>query len=108
MLHPRDLSEQERERLLSKRQRDRLSWGYDAPHEDEPVTLGELCYLERLAQGMRLKELARLLGVTHVTLIKRERNKGRVWQLELFWEQYGRATARDYWARVHRDNEVAI
>jgi hypothetical protein len=110
MLYPRDLSDEERRALAAKRARDRQSWGQeDAPKDHSPVLLGELCYLERIARGIRLKDLARRLGVSHVTLIKRERNKGRVEQLALFWERDSqRATAKDYWHRVHRDYEMAI
>lgn len=54
------------------------------------ITLGEQCYLARYRSGINLKDLAELTGVSHVSLIKRERNRGEVEALAEFW------TARDW------------
>jgi len=93
------LTYEDRLRLGHKRKRDRDSWGKGTRPLNAPVTLGELCWLERVAQARTLKDTARDVGVSHVTLIKRERGAGDVSELARYWERQG--TVAPYWEEVH-------
>lgn len=79
------LTKEDKARLLRKRQRDFKSWGKDDRTKEQSVSLGERCYLARLSAGYGLKEFAKMVGISHVALIKRERNRGEVEELAKYW-----------------------
>jgi hypothetical protein len=47
--------------------------------------LGERCYLARRWAGVALKDAAVDMGISHVALIKRERNTGLVQETAEYW-----------------------
>lgn len=79
------LSRADQEDLARKRVRDAEIWGQEDRRESAEVLLGERCYLARRAAGIDLKAAAVLMGISHVALIKRERNNGRVHETAEHW-----------------------
>lgn len=76
--------------LERKRRRDFGNWGTGpSPGLDDPPSVGESCCLIRRRCGIALKEACVLMCVSHVTLIKRERNRGDVPALVSYWMGLG-------------------
>ena len=81
-----ELETDERALLETKRARDVESWGRKEDRTGaRDVDLGEQCYLMRRRKGMTVHEVADACHVSHVSIIKRERNRGEVNQLALYW-----------------------
>lgn len=70
--------------LKQKRKRDMVR---DKVHRigNTDINLGEQCFVQRINSGKTIREVAKELGVSHVTIIKRERNKGHVDRLARYW-----------------------
>lgn len=88
MLSVEELTETQAEQLAKKRQRDANSWGKHTHRVNcKNVLKGEWCYLRRRQEGWTVRELAEVLGVSHVTIIKWERSEGDVERLFDFWQE---------------------
>ena len=79
-----DLKTEAQLALKAKRRRDAAR---DKVHRigNTDINLGEQCFIKRRTAGKTIHEVARALGVSHVTIIKRERNKGQVERLARYW-----------------------
>jgi hypothetical protein len=62
---------------------------YRIPPSPVATTIGDLCALARRRSGLELRGVARIMGVSHVTVLKREENsdprlavawRGRGWR----------------------------
>lgn len=84
-----DLDPDDQMKVLLKRKRDEINWGEPDLSEKKEVSVGELCFLARKRMGWGVREASEKIGISHVTLIKRERSRGEVEALKEFWEAHG-------------------
>jgi hypothetical protein len=82
----KDCTKRQRKIVMDKRLKDAIlhDINFDSLDNQE-ISLAERCYLVRTLKGVTLKAAALDMGISHVSLIKRERGAGDVRELAEYW-----------------------
>jgi len=75
--------------LEAKRERDHCIRGWPEWNMGAEPNLGEICYLIRCRMDERMKDMAKDIGTSHVTMIRWERGRGRCSRLWDYWAEQG-------------------